>query len=230
MASLIYVLLVSLTCISCLLAVLLNPLGFFPQFVVKPNSFLYLAQEFSVTRCMHPNSPSYIYDVMLIWVSVYANSFLAMMNARGSLRDTLSQPIDVEFNVGTLRFDGSVSRVGCTSPEGRKNSHSPVSDTCWSKVTYFNTRVWLSLDRCGITDISSFYGQSDRIYTISTASWNSGGWHMWSLTRDEDADCSWLLRDTWRNRLFEQCSNEFYRVNKPNNSIVQHSVWMQTLW
>ena len=174
MASLIYVLLVSLTYVSCLLAVLLSHLGFVPQWVIKPNSFLYLAQQFSMTRCMY--RPLKFYDVILTCVSVYANSFLAMMNARGSLRDALSQPIDVEFNLAnTLRFDGSVSRVGCTSPEGRKNSHSPVSDTCWSKVTYFNTRAWLSSDRCGITDISSFYGQSDRIHAISTASWNSGG-------------------------------------------------------
>jgi len=87
-----------LTSVAALIYVLL--------FVIKPDSFLYLAQEFSMTR-------------------LYANSFLAMMNARGSLRDTLSQPIDVEFNLGgSLRFDCSVSTVGCTGPEGPKNSQS----------------------------------------------------------------------------------------------------------
>lgn len=66
------------------------------------------------------------------------------MNARGSLRDTLSQPVDIEFNLGnTLRFDGSVSTVGCTSPGGHKNSHSQVSDDTVDNLGVGNLLLWL---------------------------------------------------------------------------------------
>lgn len=124
---------------------------------------------------------------MLICVrsTVYANSFLAMMNARRSLRDTLSQPIDLEINLGnTLRFDYSASTVG-SSPGGHKNSHShsQVSDGacryCQSRL--LTTLASLSLVRCGIADISSLYKQSDRIHAISSVSWHSGGWLIHSL-------------------------------------------------
>jgi len=60
-------------------------------YVVKPNTFLYLAQEFSITR-------------------LYSNSFLAMMNARSGLRGQMSEP--VEINLGTaLRFVSPSSSV-----------------------------------------------------------------------------------------------------------------------
>jgi len=56
-------------------------------YVIKPDSLLYLAQEFSITR-------------------LYANSFLAMMNARSGLRGQLSSPVDLEINLqSAIRFD-----------------------------------------------------------------------------------------------------------------------------
>jgi hypothetical protein len=60
-------------------------------YVLRPNSLLYLALEFSMTR-------------------LYSNSFLAMMNARSGLRGQLSEPVDLEINLGSaIRFGPSSS-------------------------------------------------------------------------------------------------------------------------
>ncbi|KZP33196.1 hypothetical protein FIBSPDRAFT_1036317 [Athelia psychrophila] len=48
-------------------------------YVIKPDTFLYLAQEFSITR-------------------LYVNSFMAMMNARDGLRERLSVPMELDIN------------------------------------------------------------------------------------------------------------------------------------
>jgi len=49
-------------------------------YVAKPDSLLYLAQEFSITR-------------------LYTNSYLAMMNARSGLRGQMCEPVDIEINL-----------------------------------------------------------------------------------------------------------------------------------
>ena len=123
-AALIYVLLVSPICLSHLPARLLSH-----HTAVHHKTQLFpLPSPRILNDKMYASFLAYTMP-SLSKFSVYANSFLAMMNARGSLRDTISQPIDVEFNLGTsLRFDCSASTVGCTSPEGRKNSQSHVSD------------------------------------------------------------------------------------------------------
>lgn len=123
-AALIYVLLVSPICLSHLPARLLSH-----HTAVHHKTQLFpLPSPRILNDKMYASFLAYTMSCLSKF-SVYANSFLAMMNARGSLRDTISQPIDVEFNLGTsLRFDCSASTVGCTSPEGRKNSQSHVSD------------------------------------------------------------------------------------------------------
>jgi hypothetical protein len=77
-------------------------------YVVKPDTLLYLAQEFSITR-------------------LYANSFLAMMNARSGLRGQLSTPVDLEINLeSVLRFNPSSTSFGCNGPNKHSPPESPV--------------------------------------------------------------------------------------------------------
>jgi len=97
-------------------------------YVIKPDSLLYLAQEFSITR-------------------LYANSFLAMMNARSALRGQMSEPMDIEINLASaLRFASPSSSLD----QVRKHYHTPPE-----------TQVNISLDggiitppRLGDTNLS----------------------------------------------------------------------------
>jgi len=60
-------------------------------YVVKPDTLLYLAQEFSITR-------------------LYTNSFLALMNARSGLRGQMNKPLDIEINLtNALQFASPTS-------------------------------------------------------------------------------------------------------------------------
>jgi len=62
-------------------------------YVVKPDTLLYLAQEFSITR-------------------LYTNSFLAMMNARSTLRGQMCEPVDIEINLtNSIRFSSPSSSL-----------------------------------------------------------------------------------------------------------------------
>jgi len=71
-------------------------------YVVKPDSLLYLAQEFSITR-------------------LYTNSFLAMMNARYGLRGQMSEPVDLEINMtNAIQFQSPSSSMD----KPRRDYHS----------------------------------------------------------------------------------------------------------
>jgi len=86
--------------------------SFFQQYVARPHTLLYLAVEYSVTRCKCPVVPSS--NIGLTEFLVYANSILAMyvegfwsntlfwlffqrFNARHSLTERMNQTIEINL-------------------------------------------------------------------------------------------------------------------------------------
>ncbi|KAF7966901.1 hypothetical protein HWV62_36613 [Athelia sp. TMB] len=81
-----------------------------PQYIVKPNTFLYLAQEFSITR-------------------LYVVSFLAMMNARDALRERLNVPIELDINFSNAMQFTSPSTASPSSIEADLKGFKTAPET-----------------------------------------------------------------------------------------------------
>ncbi|KAF7970439.1 hypothetical protein HWV62_23919 [Athelia sp. TMB] len=79
-------------------------------YIVKPNTFLYLAQEFSITR-------------------LYVVSFLAMMNARDALRERLNVPIELDINFSNAMQFTSPSTASPSSIEADLKGFKTAPET-----------------------------------------------------------------------------------------------------